>query len=86
MAQISEGGRSPKTMGYFFNVQHLCETEWSLCRGQIAVLVHKSPRESKNVILDPPLDDQVEAFQVGVIQVILKIEVTLRLIHKYSTP
>ena len=61
--------------------------EWSLCRGQIAVPGHKSPRESNNVIHTswPRLDDQVEAFQVGVIPLILNIEVTLQLIHNYST-
>ena len=61
--------------------------EWSLCRGQLAVPGHKSPRKSKNVIHTswPHLDDQVEAFQVGVTPIILKIEVTLRLIHTYST-
>ena len=60
--------------------------EWSLGRGQLAVPGHKSPRQSKNVIHTswPHLDDQVEAFQVGVISGILNFEVALRLIHTNS--
>ena len=57
-----------------------------VCRGQLAGTCHKSPRESKNVHISwPHLDDQVEAFQVGSIPGILNFEVTLSLIHTYST-
>ena len=61
--------------------------EWSLCRGQLAVPGQKCWRQSKHFvhISCPHLDDQVEAFQVVVLPEILNFEVTLRLIHTYST-
>ena len=61
-------------------------SEWFLCRGHLAVLDHKCWRQSKNVVHISwlHLDDQVKAFQVGVIPGILNFEVALRLICTYS--
>ena len=81
-------------MGEILNICHyfdisstLVYPEWFLCRGHIAVQGHKCWRQSKSFVYInwPHLDDQVEAFQVGVIPGIFNFEVGLTLIRTFST-